>query len=116
MIEKEFNSFDFNRRDFLKSGSAAAFATMLGGMPLFAETNQPSASPLKPSIRVKSAVVGCGAGGRAILYPLARVEPDLRAEIPAICDNYPTAIKRAAKDFAPKAAQTDDYKTILADK
>jgi hypothetical protein len=36
-IEKETQ--DFNRRDFLKSGSVATLMTMLGGVELFAQTN-----------------------------------------------------------------------------
>jgi predicted dehydrogenase len=58
------------------------------------------------------AVIGLGAWGREIVNTLARLE---QADIAAICDTYPAALKRIAS-AAPGAAQTEDYKTILDNK
>ena len=102
---------DYNRRDFLKGGSLATLMTMLGGVEVLAQTNAPAGTPskeFKPPVKV--AVIGLGAWGRTILDTLARNE---QAVVEAICDNYPAFLRRAAS-LAPKATQTADYKTILA--
>ena len=39
MNENVTNVLDFNRRDFLRSGSVATLMTMLGGVELFGQTN-----------------------------------------------------------------------------
>ncbi len=111
MNEQQSDSSDFNRRDFLKSGSAAAFMTMLGGVPLFAQTNAaPGGESQTTRPKVKVAVIGLGAWGREIINTLGRME---EANIAAICDTYPASLRRIA-EAAPGATQTDDYKTILA--
>jgi predicted dehydrogenase len=104
---------EFNRRDFLKGGSAATLMTVLGGVELFGPANvavsgeEKSAGP-----KVKVAVIGLGSWGREILNTLVRIE---QAEVACICDNYPASLRRSAS-AAPGAAQTEDYKTILANK
>ncbi|HTL57662.1 MAG TPA: Gfo/Idh/MocA family oxidoreductase [Candidatus Limnocylindrales bacterium] len=108
----------FNRRDFLKGSSAATLMTMLGsGVELFAQSNTPPDAPKKllgPTVKV--AVIGLGAWGREIVNTLARLDPsDVQAEIAAICDSYPAFLRRASS-LAPKAAQVEDYKTILDNK
>jgi predicted dehydrogenase len=112
MNENETNSPDFNRRDFLRSGSAATLMTMLGGVELFADSNGTAAAENKAVVKVKVAVVGLGAWGREILNTLAQIP---QADIAAICDTYPASVRRAAS-AAPAAAQTPDYKTILENK
>jgi predicted dehydrogenase len=111
MNASEINSLDFNRRDFLKTGSAATLMTMLGGVELIAETST-TPEPKKPNIKTKVAVIGLGTWGREILNTLAVLD---EADIAVICDTYPASIRRSASS-APKAAQTEDYKTILANK
>jgi len=106
---------DFSRRDFLRGGSLATVMSMLGGVELFAQTNQQAAvaaakQPVGP--KVKIGVIGLGPWGREIVNTLARLP---QAEVAAVCDNYPAMVKRTAS-IAPAAAQTDDYKTILANK
>ncbi len=111
MNENETQSQDFKRRDFLKGGSAASLMTLLGGVELFAQTAAepaPGAEVAGPKLKV--AVIGLGPWGRELLNTLARVP---QAEVAAICDNYPSAIKRCARDF-PKVATSEDYKTLLA--
>ena len=110
MNENESNGLDFNRRDFLKNGSVA-LATMLGGVQLFAE-NSASSGQEKIVRKLKVGVIGLGAWGREILNTLAVVD---EAEVAAVCDTYPASLRRGAS-LAPKAAQTPDYKTVLANK
>jgi predicted dehydrogenase len=110
MSSEESNLSEFNRRNFIKGSSAATIMTMLGGVPLFAQTNQPPAEESKSSVKVKVAVIGLGTWGREILNTLARVG---EAEVAAICDTFPSSLKRGAS-ISPKAIQTNDYKTILA--
>src|SRR5438552_135785 len=104
---------DFNRREFIKGGSAATLMTLLGGVPLLA---QPAAAPASESVpvgpRIKCAVIGLGAWGRDIVTALSRIP---FAEVAAICDTYPASLRRSAS-IAPAATQTDDYQTILANK
>jgi predicted dehydrogenase len=109
MNENESN--DFNRRDFLKGGSAATLITMLGGVELFGQTNAPSAQEYHGP-KTKVAVIGLGSWGREILNTLGRVD---QAEIAAICDTYPAALRRST-ETAPHATQTKDYKSILENK
>jgi predicted dehydrogenase len=108
MNENQSNTQEFNRRDFLKSGSMAAVMAMLGGVELQAAESTPAPAAGGPKIKV--AVIGLGAWGREILNNLARIP---QAEVAAICDTYPASIRRAATS-APGATQTEDYKTILA--
>jgi predicted dehydrogenase len=111
MNENENDPLGYNRRDFLKGGSVATLMTMLGGVELLAQSTPGFTSDIKPSdARIKVAVIGLGAWGREILNTLGRLP---MAEIAAICDTYPASLRRAAT-AAPGAAQTPDYKTILA--
>jgi len=115
MNENENDAFGFNRRDFLKGGSVATVMTMLGGVELFAQTTTneaPSGLTKIAPVKIKVAVIGLGAWGREIVNTLARVP---QADIAAICDTYPAALKRIAS-AAPGAAPSEDYKTILDNK
>lgn len=112
MNQTENQTQDFNRRDFLKSGSVATLMTMLGGVELFAQTNAATADNKPVGPKVKVAVIGLGAWGREILNTLARIP---QAEVAAICDTYAASVRRAASS-APGAKQIEDYKAILADK
>jgi predicted dehydrogenase len=112
MNEHENNLQDFNRRDFLKSGSLATLMTMLGGVELIAQTNNAPAETKPAGPKTKVALIGLGAWGREILNTLTRLP---QAEVVAICDTYPASVRRAAGN-APGALQTEDYKTILANK
>lgn len=100
---------EYNRRDFLRGGSIAALATLMGGVRLVAQTAPPEA-PAATSLKMKVAVIGLGAWGREILDQLARLP---QADVLAICDNYAASLRRAAAK-APNAKATEDYKTILA--
>jgi predicted dehydrogenase len=110
MNENETKFQDFNRRDFLRGGSAATLMTLLGGVELYAQAAEEPAAAEANGPKLKLAVIGLGPWGREILDTLARVP---QAEVAAICDNYPSSIRRLAKDF-PRVATTEDYKTILA--
>jgi len=112
MNQNDRLSMGYNRRDFLKSGSFASLMTMLGGQEIFAEEAKPAgeSKPAGPTIKV--AVIGLGTWGREILNTLGRLS---QADIAAICDTYGAYVRRSAK-MAPRAKQTEDYKTILQDK
>jgi predicted dehydrogenase len=58
------------------------------------------------------AVIGCGQWGREIISNLSRVP---RANISAICDSYPSYLRRAGT-AAPKAEKIEDYRRILEKK
>lgn len=110
-MNEQPNHLEFNRRDFLKSGSLATMMAMLGGVELIAQTNAvPDAKAV--AFKLKVGVIGLGPWGREILNTLAR-KPEV--EIAAICDNYPAYLKRASS-IAPNAKQSDDYNKILEDK
>ncbi len=106
-------SFDFNRRNFLKGSSLAALMTMMGGVELIspAQSSDAASSALRKP-KVKVAVIGLGPWGREILDQLGRLE---QADIAAICDNYPAMLRRSASK-APDAVQTENYEEILANK
>ena len=113
MNENELNSQDFNRRDFLKSGSVATLMTMLGGVDLFAAANSiPGAEAKSTGPGIKMAVIGLGNWGREILNTLALIP---QAEVAAICDTYPASLRRGAS-ASPAAVQTQDYKSVLENK
>ncbi len=112
MNEKQSEAGDFNRRDFLKNGSAATLMTMLGGVELFAQINAAGAETKIVLPKIKVAVIGLGAWGREIVNTLGRLP---QADLAVICDTYPASLRRAST-AAPGAAQTADYKTILDNK
>jgi predicted dehydrogenase len=104
----------FNRRDFLKSGSVATVMTVLGsGLELIGQTNEAPGTAKQPvGAKVKIAVIGLGSWGREIVNTLARQE---QADIKAICDTYAPFVRRCSS-LAPRAAQVQDYKTLLDNK
>lgn len=102
----------YNRRDFLKGGSAAALMTMLGGVELVAADAAPPAGGTAPTRKINVAVIGLGSWGREIVTALSQ-EP--HSHVAAICDNYPAFVRRTAT-LAPDAKPVEDYKAILADK
>ncbi|HVM48359.1 MAG TPA: Gfo/Idh/MocA family oxidoreductase [Candidatus Acidoferrum sp.] len=113
MSEHDNDPLGFNRRDFLRGGSLATVMTMLGGVELLAQTNAaPGGETASQKPKVKVGVIGLWTRGREIVNTLALLE---QADVAAICDTYPAALKRAAS-AAPNATQTEDYKTILANK
>lgn len=113
MSTQQNDDAEYNRRDFLKGGSFATLMTMLGGVQLFAQATPETKGETKPEgPTVKVAVIGLGAWGREILDQLGRLK---QADIAAICDNYPAMVRRSASK-APKAAQVEDYKAVLANK
>jgi predicted dehydrogenase len=112
MREKKNQSALFNRRDFLRGGSTATLLTMLGGMKVVAQSAGPSALDEDSAQKVKVAVIGLGPRGREIVSTFGQMK---KAELVAVCDLYPEALRRAAK-LAPRASRTDDYRTIIEDK
>ena len=110
MNQAENSDVGFNRRDFLKGGSLAAFMAMMGGVPLIAQPAASTDTSMKFDLpKVKVGLIGLGPWGREILDQLGRLQ---QADIAAICDNYPAMLRRSASK-APGAAQVEDYKAIL---
>lgn len=105
---------DYTRRDFLKGGSFATLMAMLGGVELVAQANATEeATQYKTTgAKVKCAVIGLGTWGRELVNTLQRVP---EAELAAVCDTYPSSLRRGG-NLAPGAAQVDDYRKILDDK
>jgi predicted dehydrogenase len=111
---------EFNRRNFLKNTSLATVMAMMGGVELRAEDAPKSAAPAEAPLTklpigptVKYGVIGLGAWGRDILKALALLP---NAPVVAICDNYPSSLRRAGDSDAPKAERFDDYQKLLASK
>ena len=105
---------EFNRRDFLRGSSAATFMTLLGGVELTMDRLPARAADAEKlhGPAVKSAVIGLGVQGRNLVSTLA---PIPEAQVVALCDTYPTAIRRAAKE-APEAAAVASYQQVLDNK
>ncbi|HWD20406.1 MAG TPA: Gfo/Idh/MocA family oxidoreductase [Verrucomicrobiae bacterium] len=116
-MNKNENSSDFDRRDFIKNSSLAALMAMMGGTELKAQTSAPSTGgtvyteiPVGPT--VKFGVIGLGEWGREILKTLALLP---NAPVVALCDTYHASLQRSAKE-APKAEKFEDYQKLLASK
>ena len=109
MNENQSEGLDFNRRDFLRSGSVATLMTILGGVELGCAAAEEKSKVIE---KMKVGVIGLGTWGRDILNTLAVVD---EAEVAAVCDTYAASLRRGAS-LAPGAAQTNDYNTILANK
>lgn len=101
---------EFSRRDFLKGGSIATLMTLMGGVELVAQTADTPAAASGGKVRV--ALIGCGNWGRELVRMLARQEA---AEIAALCDTFPAAMRRCAAD-APGAKQVPKAEDVFADK
>src|SRR2546421_5725933 len=100
MNDKESNVLDFNRRDFLKTGSVATLMSVLGGVELFgAATASPAAEDKSAVTKMKVGLIGLGTCGREILNTLALVP---QADVAAVCDTYAASVRRAAS-LAPSA-------------
>lgn len=111
MDASEQDRSDFNRRDFLKSGSVATLMTMFSGVELLAQTNAAPGGETKIALpKVKVALIGLGAWGRELANTLGRVP---QAELAVICDTYAPSLRRAG-NLAPEAAQAQDYQAVLA--
>ena len=64
-MNEEKDELGYNRRDFLKGGSVATLMTMLGGVELLAQTNQPAKPDDLHVQKTTVAVIGLGAWGRS---------------------------------------------------
>jgi len=109
---------DFNRRNFIKGGSFATLMMMMGGVEINAQTADkilavPKADPnfkeKPPAPPVNFGVIGVGVWGREILTTLGR-QPN--APVVALCDGYPSSLRRAG-ELAPKAQTFTDYRKLL---
>lgn len=92
---------------------------LMGGVPILAGDPEPPAeTPADGTTDYKGeatpvnlAVVGCGPWARELLKTLALIP---HGPVVALCDPYPSALRRAG-DLAPKAQKYDDFQKVLAD-
>ena len=73
MNENETNALDFNRRDFLRSGSVATLMTMLGGVELLGETLLGRFASIYRATHQTSPAVGLFSGRRKKSKPFQAV-------------------------------------------
>jgi predicted dehydrogenase len=107
------NASELNRRDFLRGGSAAAFFSLLGGVPIQAAeaAADPSITDYKAETPpVKVGVIGCGTWGREMLKTLSTIP---FGPVAGISDSFPAYLKRGA-NLAPDAQRYADYTELLA--
>jgi predicted dehydrogenase len=116
-----------NRREFLKNASLATMMAMMGGVELRAD-DTPKSTPaadngltkLPPAPPINIGVIGLGEWGREILTQLGKMNTDPKREkkdsapVVALCDTYPSAMRRAGKEV-PNAKPYEDYTKLLAD-
>jgi predicted dehydrogenase len=102
------------RRDFLRKGSLASMAAMVGGIELHAapvRRTGPAYRRLHGDERVACGIIGFGEWGREIAATLGRIE---NARVAAISDSFPVMLQRAQRSF-PEAARHEDYRALLDD-
>jgi predicted dehydrogenase len=115
---------DFNRRDFVKGATFSSLMLLMGGIPIHAAESTPKDTGFSPDSKpINIGVIGCGLRGREILQTLPLVINDPRDGKPgtlitptvAVCDSFPSALRRA-KALAPDATAYDDYHKLLENK
>ena len=106
------NAGDVTRRDFIRGGSFATLMTLLGGVELKAAAPRNAEGKELIGPKVKLGLIGLGPWGREILSTLQQIP---EADIAAVCDNYPTMLRRSASNV-PGAKAVEDYRAILDDK
>jgi predicted dehydrogenase len=114
-MNRNTDSSEFNRRDFLKGGSLATLMTLLGGVEIRAQTETKPAEAGKDDSdrpKVKCGVIGFGNWGREMVATLSRLQ---QAQVLMVCDTYEASLKRAAKG-APGAKTEKDYRKVLENK
>jgi predicted dehydrogenase len=101
-----------DRRDFLRRGSIASMAVMVGGVELHAAPVPRQGAAYRRKLgdeRVACGIVGYGEWGREIAATLGRIE---NARVEAICDTFPLMLQRAAGSFTD-VTLFDDYRPLL---
>ncbi len=101
----ETNQFD--RREFLRSFSMLAGASVLAANPWLQSLN---AQETGSRHKVKLAVIGVGSRGKLLTQIMLTI-PDI--EIVAYCDNYPKNLEEAGNLIGPGARGFSDYKELL---
>ena len=101
----ETNQFD--RREFLKTFSIIAGASVVAANPWLQSLN---AQVAETQQKVKLAVIGVGSRGKLLTQILLGI-PDV--EIVAYCDDYPKNYEEAGRMIGPGARGFTDYKELL---
>jgi predicted dehydrogenase len=101
-----------DRRNFLRRGSLASLAAMVGAVEIQAQPKaRPAFGRLSGREPVNCAIIGFGEWGREIATTLGRIE---NANIVAVADNFPIMLQRASRAL-PNAATHEDYRRVLED-
>lgn len=103
----------FNRRDFLRTGSLGALGLLAGNaVELSAQSKPKPAGKAAPSgPPVNCAIVGVGPWGRELIATLSTVAG---ARVHTVCETYPAFLRRATA-AAPDAKAIEDYREVLDD-
>lgn len=111
-MEKEINSVNFGRRDFIKGiGAIGGSGMLLTAFPwLQSCTAEEKIEIAKEKVRL--GVIGTGSRGQYHLNNMLRIP---NVEVVALCDNYAPHLKDASAIY-PKAKIFDDYHKLLDQK
>jgi predicted dehydrogenase len=101
-----------DRRNFLRRGSLASLAAMVGAVEIQAQPkSRPAFGRLGGKEQVNCAIIGFGEWGRELATTLGRIE---NANIVAVADSFPIMLQRASRAL-PNAATHEDYRRVLED-
>jgi predicted dehydrogenase len=103
------NVYAMNRRSFLKAGSAATAATILGANPAILEGQ--NARPVSPNDHIQIALIGAGGQGSGDTSTAIKV-PGVK--LVAVADCYNGRLDHAKEVWGPQIFTTRDYNEILA--
>ncbi len=96
----------------MRSGSLGALGVLFGGTQALAlDTVVKPKRRERPGQRTKCAVIGAGVWGREIIAELSRVSG---AELVAVCDHHPGALRRIERE-SPEVKTVEDYREVLDD-
>jgi predicted dehydrogenase len=102
------------RRDFLKRGSIASVAAMMGASEIEAAPRPlvvPPGSRDRGDEQLDCGIIGFGEWGREIAATIDRLP---NARVAAVSDNFPLMLQRARRSF-PDASMHEDYREVLDD-
>jgi predicted dehydrogenase len=112
MNEADDSTGRMDRREFLRHGSMASVAAVVGGVELHAAARplHARAGPRRDD-PVRCGIIGFGEWGREIAATLDRLEG---ASVAAVADTFPIMLQRAQRSF-PQADRHEDYRRLLDD-
>lgn len=108
---RDLNVRALDRRDFLKKGTIAPLAAMVGAVAIPAATRPARRRPgLAPGQeQAACGIIGFGEWGRELAATLGRLES---AKLVAVCDTFPLMLERARRSL-PGVATFADHRELL---